>query len=345
MTASLLLFVPVALLAVVSAFCFVGCAFDSHGLGTVPPLPKPFTKYSGDDVLKDLSIVAAYWPLNESSATATKPVALALAVDVAGTMKGDPHNGNYTHVGNAPVLFPCPGFPLAPGVDTAAASGSLTLGSQSIVQGDAVQPGNDPNVLTTGMQTDGAFVTVPLNAVVNPAPPFTVECWVRPEWKDNSGAAFRMVIDSRDTTGGTFTGFCIDVNEQGNWEAELGTVGASGFTTVTAGKAALSAVTYVVLTVDVTNVATLFINGNSMAQTTLSTAFSANKVQPLIIGAGLRWLPLRTMGGPNASFPLVPFTGTIQDVAIYNTVLSQTTISTHFIDGIGTPVVTDSNSG
>jgi hypothetical protein len=337
MTASLLLFVPVALLALVSAFCFVGCAFDSHGTGVdIPPPSKPFTKYSDTDVIPT---AVAYWPLSESSTTATKPVVSAIAKDAVGS-----NDGNYTNVVNAPDLFPCPGFQIAAGVDTAAAMGTMALGSQSIVQGDAVQPGNDPNILTTGMQTDGAFVTVPLNAVVNPAPPFTVECWARPEWKDNSGAAFRMVIDSRDTTGGAFTGFCIDVNEQGNWEAELGTVGASGFTTVTAGQATLSAVTYIVLTVE-GNVATLFINGNSMAQTTLSTAFSANKVQPLIIGAGLRWLPLRTPGGPNSSFPLVPFTGTIQDVAIYDTALSPGVISTHFNDGSGTSVATDSNSG
>ncbi len=40
MTASLLILVPVALLVVISGFCFVGCVFDSHGLG------QSFTTYS-----------------------------------------------------------------------------------------------------------------------------------------------------------------------------------------------------------------------------------------------------------------------------------------------------------
>ena len=54
-------------------------------------------------------------------------------------------------------------------------------------------------------------------------------------------------------------------------------------------------------------------------------------------GAGLRWLPLRTPGGPNASFPLVPFKGTIQDVAIYDDALDEATIMKHFNNGMGTP--------
>jgi hypothetical protein len=333
MTASLLLFVPIALLVLISGFCFVGCAFDSHGTGVDPnkpdpdPKPVPFTKYSDDDVIGNSSAVA-YWRLNEAAATATKPVISAIAKDFVGS-----NDGNYTDAVNAPDLFPCPGFPIAPGVDTAAALGTLTLGAESIVPGDA-----EPD-LQTGMQTDGAFVAVPLNAVVNPPPPFTVECWVRREWSDSAGAAFRMVIDSRDATGGAFTGFCIDVNEDGNWEAELGTVGATAFVVVTAGPAVQMTATHVVLTVDATNTATLFINGDSTAPKSLGAAFAANKTQPLIIGAGLHWLPLRSMGGPDASFPLVPFKGTIQDVAIYDDVLDPGTISKHSNDGSGKTTV------
>jgi hypothetical protein len=329
MTASLLLFVPVALLVLVSGFCFVGCVLDTSGIPGGPP--PPFTDYSKADVIGNPSVVA-YWPLSEPSDVATKPVASAIAKDFVGN-----NDGNYTHKGNAPDLFPCPGFQIAAGVDTAAAVGSITLGAVGIVKGDAEQPPATPPVLKTGMQTDGAFVTVPLNAVVNPAPPFTVECWARPEWDAAAGPAFRMVVDSRDTAGGAFTGFCIDVNEDGNWEAELGIVGASGFATVTGDKAALSTVTYVALTVDITNTAKIFLNGNAIGQKALGAAFAANKTQPLIIGAGLRWLPLRTAGGPNASFPLVPFKGTIQDVAIYDDVLDDATIMKHFNNGMGTP--------
>jgi hypothetical protein len=45
------------------------------------------------------------------------------------------------------------------------------------------------------------------------------------------------------------------------------------------------------------------------------------------------------MGGPDASFPLVPFKGTIQDVAIYDDVLDPGTISKHSNDGSGKTTV------
>lgn len=255
MTASLLVFVPIALLALIGTFCFVGCAFHTHGLGDVPPPPTPFTQYSGD--VTGNSSAVAYWPLNEPSATAANPVATAKAADIVGG-----HTGHYTHKGNAPDLFPCPGFQVAAGVDSAPALGSLALGVVSIVKGDAVQPGNDPNVLATGMQVNGGFVTVPVNGVINPAPPFTVECWVQPEWSAAASPAFHVIIDSRNITGTAFTGFAIDVNEAGNWEAELGVAGASAFVLVTGGAATLEQSTHVVLTVNDTNNATLFINGN-----------------------------------------------------------------------------------
>ena len=61
MTASLLVFVPVALLALIGTFCFVGCVFPTGGL----PSP-PFTTYSDTDVIGNPDCVA-YWPLNDSS--------------------------------------------------------------------------------------------------------------------------------------------------------------------------------------------------------------------------------------------------------------------------------------
>ena len=333
MTASLLVFVPVALFALIAGFYFVGCTLDSGPYDNGdPPGPKLFTKYSDVDVLDDDSIVA-YWPLSEDSVAATKPVASAIAVDTAGTKVGNPHNGNYTHQGNSPALFPCPGFQISPGIDSAAAPGSISLGVESLLPGDAKQPANDPNILTTGMQCDGAFVTVPLDSVVNPAAPFTVEFWARPEWSADV-QAYRMAIDCRAVSP-AFAGYSIGVNEGGNWEAEIAAAGAVQFVVVDGGSAALNTIAHVVLTCDGSN-ATLYINGvPSSAVTPLGGEFAANKQSPFVIGAGGPWLPARTQPTDNNFFPIFPFKGTIQDVAIYIDVLTDETILQHFNDGSG----------
>jgi hypothetical protein len=313
MTASLLVLVSVALLVLISGFCFVGCVLDTHGLGESPP-DKPFTKYSDTDVIPT---AIAYWPLSEASAAADKPVAQAIAKDVVGN-----NNGNYTHKGNAPVgMFPCPLIPISPGLDSAPAIGFLALGIVSLLPGDAVQPGNDPNILTTGMQVDGGFVTVPFNGVINP-PKFTVECWARPEWTAADAPAFRAIVDSRTiAAGGTvFTGYALIVNEAGNW------------------KAAPSEAAHVVLTCDGGN-ATLFVNGVQAAAKSLGGAFAPNTQSPLVIGVGGPWIATRTAGATEPAFPLVPFKGTIQDVAVYNIVLADSDILTHFNDGSGKTTV------
>ena len=336
MTASLLVFIPVALLALVSGVCFVGCVLHTQGLGTGPgnpPPPTPFTKYSDTDVISNPSCVA-YWPLSEPSATAGNPVASAIAKDVVGN-----NDGNYTHKGNAPALFPCPGFQVYPGIDSAVAIGSLSLGTESLLPGDAKQPGNDPNVLTTGMQVDGGFVTVPSSSVVNPAGPFTVEVWARPEWKGDSPAR-RVLIDSRFNLGTAQGGFVIWVEEDGSWQANLLCSGATQVQ-VTADIASLSTPTHVVLTFDGAN-ASLFTNGirTSPAQPLpAGQTFIPNTSVQMVFGVGNPWLPPRTQPSDLNFFPLFPFNGTIQDVAIYNAVLSDSDILTHFNDGSGKTIV------
>jgi hypothetical protein len=334
MTASLLALVSIALLVLVSGFCFVGCVLNTHGLGGEPS-PTPFNKYSDTDVIGNKDCVA-YWPLSEPSAVAGNSVASAIAVDVVGTKLGSPHNGNYTHKGNAPQLFPCPAFQLAPGVDTAAAIGFLSLGDQSIVKGDAKQPPTNPLVLTTGMQVNGGFVTVPANSVTNPSGSFTIEAWARPEWADTDAGVYHSLIDSRDNNAMGVHGFAIWVNEDGNWEAVLNCTNGKSVV-VTAGSAVLKKATHVVLVLNGNN-ASLFIDGalaSAVAPLPAGETFSANTTTPLVIGVGLPFLPPRTQPSDNNFFPLMPFNGTIQDVAIYKIALDPAVINTHNQDGSG----------
>jgi hypothetical protein len=325
MSTSLLVLVPIALLFIVSGLCFVGCAFNTGGLGGPPPKPTPFNKYSDNDVIP---FAVAYWPLDEQSpADGTGKLTARDA-----TKHG--HDGEYKHKGNAAGLFPCPGFPLAAGTDTAAATGFLSLGVEAIVLGDAEQPPTDPLVLKTGMQVDGAFVTVPYSADINPAS-FTVEAWVQPQW-DPAVPAYRAIVDSRDNVGGTIHGFVLWVNEAGNWEGAVADVNGN-FIFVTAGAAVMKKTTYLAFTFDgATGIATLFTDVmKTTQQMPLGATYSPNTTQPLVIGAGARYLTDRVNSTGDLFFPIFPFTGVIQDVAIYDGVLPDTTINTHQVDGSG----------
>jgi hypothetical protein len=327
MTASLLAVVAIALLALISGVCFVGCVLNTHGTGTGDPKPTTFTKYSDVDVLADPHCVA-YWPLDDASP------ADGSGKITARDAKGG-QDGAYKHKGNAATLFPCPAYEASPGVNSAQANGFLSLGMESLLPGDAKQPANDPAVLTTGAQVDGAFVTVPLSAVINPPGPFTIEAWARPEWSDGGPPTLHVLIDARGNVDGAFGGYGIWVNPEGNWEGVIVGTGPTN-AKVTAGKAALQTATHVALVFDGVNV-TLFVNAVASPSNALPAGqvFSANTKVPLIIGVGSPSLPTRTQPGDLNFFPLFPFKGTIQCVALYNAALTPDVIKKHFDDGSG----------
>ncbi len=323
MTASLFVFVPVALLALIGGFCFVGCVLNTKGTHAddPPPVPpKPFTTYSKD--VADNANCVAYWPLSDTFVPSDP--AKRIAHDVVGQA-----DGAFKSIDTDPALFPCPAANLSAGVDTAFAPGTLMLGVPGIVKGDAVQPLNDPAVLTTAMQCDGGFVSVNFTSVVNPPAPFTIELWAMLGLAPNDPAAMRTVIESRDAAGG----FAIRVNNTGNWEGVLDVSGMAAPVVFTGAKAT-SAATHVVLTYDGANAA-LFTDGTRTSQVTSAPGFVRNTTMQLAIGVGATALPPRTQPSDVKFFPLVPFKGTIQDVAIYNTVLDDTTIKIHAEHGKG----------
>ena len=328
MTTSLLVFVPVALLALIAAFGFVGCVFNTHGLGG-----STFTNYSGTDV-KGNAFCVAYWPLFDASLPVPSPpdpLTKIVAADVIGNA-----NGAYKSVASDPGLFPCPAFTVAANTDTAFAPGTLTVAAPGIVKGDAVQPANDPAVLTGAMQCDGGFVEVPHSSVINPAAPFTIEAWARPEWVAGSNA-FRVLIDSRNNNAMGNDGYAIWVNEDGNWEAVINCTNGKNVL-VTGSPASLSAATHVVLTLGTDDNASLFIDGERVSPVTPLPAgeqFSANKAIATVFGVGMRFLDSRVNGTGDQFFPLFPFKGTIQDIAIYTEVLPDQTIKVHADNGNG----------
>lgn len=83
MSASLLALIPLVLLGLVGALCFVGCALQTGGI-QVPP--GPLGRYEGDTVLAEASVVAL-WPLNDPTGSTT-------AADIG------PNKFNGTYVGS-----------------------------------------------------------------------------------------------------------------------------------------------------------------------------------------------------------------------------------------------------
>src|SRR5882672_8204022 len=208
MSASLFVWLPAAVLAVVALLCFVGCnkvlGLDDKTFGDPPPAPAPFTDYRGTTILPNPNLVA-FWPLVE-------PQGETKAKDIKGG-----HDGDYTTVaGGYPSIPPPPGE--AP---SAAASGTFTLGATGIVKGDTV---GDSASLNTCMKTDGGYVSVPFDAAINPTA-FTIEAWVSVEWTGTDEAAFRTVIDARAVDGGS-RGFALYATPDNHWEVWLGNGGA-----------------------------------------------------------------------------------------------------------------------
>jgi hypothetical protein len=324
MTATLLVVVPVVLLLLIGTFCFVGCTLDTSGLGL------GFVQYSDLDVILNPDCVA-YWQLRDSPGQTT-------ALDVVGKAKDNPHNGTYKSVASTDpmvqALFPCVAGEVNPTTHSAFAPGTVTLNAEGIVIGDTEIPHDPKNPISTPcVKFDGGFVTVPANATCNPSV-FTIECWARREWPDSDGPAHRMVCDSRDSAGGVLSGYGLWVNDNGNWEAILGASSNASFTLITGGLAKLDANTHLVLTYD-GEFASLFIDGDRVGVATQVLGFTQNTTQPLTFGVGLARLPPRTSPADFLFFPLFPFKGRIQDIAIYKTVLDDTTIKNHSEHGNG----------
>jgi hypothetical protein len=343
MSTSLIVLIPVILLGIVGLFCFVGCVLDTSGLPGGGEEPPPFTEYSGMTVLPTNSLMA-YWPLNETKDTAA-------AVD-----RKSASNGKYIDPNTAPpmTVYDWPQYNNGPDVLSAAGAGVLMPGQPGIVAGDAVAlpDGSAPAC----MVVDGAYVEVDVafKDKFVPQASFTVEAWVRVDWKVGDPHASRFVLDMRETTPAT-TGFAISALAVDNqpdvyqWRGILGDGSAAfQFADTTALKltlrdpaASAGPVVYLALTYDSTagkQTLTLYVDGVNRAEVP-NIAYVPNATQPLWIGAGAPSIPRRTQPADpmNPASPLFPFVGAIQDVAIYGEALDATTILQHFNDGSGTP--------
>jgi hypothetical protein len=304
MSASLVVLIPLALLAIITLLCFVGCTLQTGGLGD-------YGKYH--DTVAGTAGLVAYWPLSETSGTT--------AFD-AGPNAGTPlaFNGTYTQGQNVPY---------DPVNQSAAATGAVNINESGIVPGDAFN--NDLSMPEPCPYFDGGFVKVPWNAPLNPAPPFTIEAWVRPHWTANdvqNFPAYRDVVVSADPPANA--GYALFATNDNFWGVSvgLGSTNAEARPPAGSNQTILSDTTYyLVVTYDGTTLK-LWVNpadtsAGPYAQVAASGFVPLASLVPLYIGTGR----------PDVPAPLNPFNGWIQDVAFYNAVLDNPTIETHFMNG------------
>jgi hypothetical protein len=305
MSASLFLFVPLALLAIVLLLSFLGCHNNP------PPATANFFNYTNGTILPTPGLLA-YWPLGETVG------ATAVNHHQPGT-----NNGTYTNNN----------FFADTGVQSAAASGILALGQTGLLNGDLV-PATANSPRTKCIRVDGGYVVVPSGSTLNPtqADGFTIEAWVHVGWASND-PAYRAVLTSQLVdVSGNVSGFALYATPANFWEVSLGT-GPTANTVATAtstqsfstGTGYHLAATYDPLIFTLA----LYVDGYKVAD--VQTNYNVNWTGPLYIGAGPNQLP----SGPANPTLIYPFNGYMQAVAIYKGALSATTIYTHSRNGNG----------
>jgi hypothetical protein len=330
MSTSVVILMPVVLLAIVGLFCFVGCVIPEY---TYVP---DFTEYTRKTV-KGNQAVIAYWPLGEEQDSDP----------AAELIKGN--TGKYIDPDTAKELYPWPEFPIknppGPDVLSAAAFGKIAFKQPGLVKGDAVSP-EDAKVITPCVVVNGCYVEVPWNMEFVPQASFTVEAWVRVDWTADDPHAWRFLVDMRDFNPGRGFGIFAkaDDNQPGmyRWAGMIGNggTGGAGFTTaasqvpITLGTAET---VYLALTYDAASqTLRLYMNGQQQVMAS-SVAYAPNTAQPLWIGAGAPFVARRpTQPADEPGSPLFPFKGAIQDVAIYNAALEPDVILLHYHNGNGT---------
>jgi hypothetical protein len=160
-------------------------------------------------------------------------------------------------------------------------------------------------------------MSVPYTATNNPTGDFTIEAWARSDVTTNG--TFRSVVTSRN--GDNFSGYVIYAGNENNWEFWTGN--GSTWNEMTSNKPVeVGEWVHLVGTYDAdTGTKSFYVDGE-LAATLSGIDFDSNTVDPFHIGAGA------DLG--NSFF----FLGGIDDVAVYNYVLSAGSIADHYRTGI-----------
>ncbi len=176
---------PLAILGVLVLFRFIGCssfgADDTKVEQAPPPDNRPDYRKT---VLADGPV--SYWRFQEGTGAAppSGPATPLLNTPVSGgTAKDEQNTNNGTY---KKVIVQPPAPPPPQPADSPTAPGSLTLQAAGLLEVDG------PNT-NFSMQVDGGYVEVPYSNSLKLAS-FTVEALVRPEWDPNEKGLYRTVI-------------------------------------------------------------------------------------------------------------------------------------------------------
>jgi Concanavalin A-like lectin/glucanases superfamily len=176
-----------------------------------------------------------------------------------------------------------------------------TLAQAGAVNGDANT--------AVGFNGSSQYVSVPYESALNPAS-VTLEAWAKPT--GGAGTA-RTVLAAQDTN----KGYLLGIGTDDKWRFTIGTGAAT--TVVTGSTVTLSSWAHLVATYNGTT-ATLYVNGISAGSA--AATVSVNTTRPLGIGAS-------DAGGSWGGY----FPGSIDEVALYPSALSQTRVQAHYLVG------------
>jgi hypothetical protein len=294
MSASLIVLIPLVLLGLVGALCFVGCGFPTGGLAhTLGPYATAVNKSNG---------LVAFWPLNDQLIGTIVPA----AADVAPKpMNAKAFDGQYS----------------------GSSGSSFKLNQTSIVPGDS---GGGGCVSLNGVN---GFVNVPFAQALNPQS-FTVEAWVLPGWSSTDVATIRSVVASANGQPAAGWALSATAGNVWQATIAITPAAAgSNFFSVPADQQVVldgSTVYYLAMSFDATvQTLTLFVgsvsNGAASALASFpmpvpaGSTFQAEQqssATPLFIGMGRPDMPAANQQA---------FKGSIQDVAFYNTALVDVT--------------------
>jgi hypothetical protein len=181
----------------------------------------------------------------------------------------------------------------------------------------AVTAGGDSAAIYTGAA--GSITSIPFQAGLNPASgsPFSIEFWARPTAFDNDDSPVSNRVAAGNRSGWAF--FQRDAATGWNFRMYNGNGSALGWD-LTGGAAPLDAWTHVVATWN-GSVAQLFVNGtlaDSTNEAGLNGVYNANTAatSPNFLVA--------------ATDTASPFTGSVDEVALYGSALTSTQILNHF---------------
>jgi hypothetical protein len=207
-----------------------------------------------------------------------------------------------------------------------------------VVKGEPGRIGSCVRLNNSGGITHcGSKVDIPFNKALNAQPPFSIEFWAKassipPDPTTGTGVCPLANFNPNWFGGGNRSGWLFYVNPAGRWQFRLGTTsGYAGVCTATSGNATPGTWQHIVATYDGTT-ANLYADGVLIGTAPAPVAsWTANSQTALRIGG-------TPLNGDLSDGPAISASGTsgnrgwdgwIDEVAIYPTVLSASTIAAH----------------